>query len=118
MDAFGAAPVRSALEQGRPREAQHQQRHVAVHLGQVVQEVQRLAVGPVQVVELQHDGQVFAGADAAEELCGRVEGAVADLLGVFQDAADVPALLPLDADQVAQQVGVAFGQIRPVVVQE
>ena len=76
VQAGRAAPVRAALEQRGPREGQHQQRHVAVDLGQVVQEVQALVVGPVQVFELQHDRASRRSHDAAEQLRRRVEGAV------------------------------------------
>ena len=47
-----------------------------------------------------------------------MEGAVADLLGVVEDTLDVAAVAPLDADQVAEQMGMAFGQVGAVVVQE
>ena len=66
----------------------------------------------------QDDGRAVGSADAAEQLRRGVEGAVADLLGVVEDALDVATLAPLDADQVAEQMGMAFRQVGTVVVQE
>src|SRR6476469_6985742 len=47
-----------------------------------------------------------------------MESAIPDLLGIVQDAANVAAVRPLNADQVAQQVGVAFGKVRAIIVDE
>ena len=51
-----ATPTQPAFEQRRSAERQQQQRHIAVDLDQVCQEVQALVVCPMQVFELQHDG--------------------------------------------------------------
>ena len=56
-----AGPVGSPLEQRRARQAEHQHRHVAVDCRQVVEEVERAVVGPVQIVEQQHDGRAVLG---------------------------------------------------------
>ena len=101
-----------------PAARHDQQRHVAIDLGQVGEEVQALVVGPVQVFELQHDRCPVGGTDAAEQLRRGVEGAIADLPGVVEDALEVAALAPLDADQVAEQMGMAFGELGAVVVDE
>ena len=50
------APARPPLEQRRPAAGHDQQRHVAVDLGEVGEEVEALIVGPVQVLELDDDG--------------------------------------------------------------
>ena len=97
---------------------QQQQRHVAVDLRQVVEEVERAVVGPVQVVELQHERRARRARDAAQRLRGGMEAAVADLPGVVADAADVAAAAVVQADQVAEQVGVGLGLARRLVVGE
>ena len=109
--------VRRSNSVGR-QQATHQHRHVAVDLGEVGEEVQALVVGPVQVLELQHDRRAVGRADAAEQLRRGVERAIADLPGVVEDALQVAAVTPLDADQVAEQMGVAFGDLGTVVVDE
>ncbi len=122
LEAFGASsidePVAAPLEQRGPGEGQHQQWHIAVHFGQVVQEIQALVIGPVQVFELHDDRAAVGGAQAPEVLRRRMEGAVPELLRVVQDGTNVAAVAPFDADQVAQQVGVAFGEVRAIVVLE
>ena len=101
-----AAPVAAALEQGRPGQAEHEHRHVAIDLGEMDEEVERAVVGPVQVVELEHDRCAGLRRDAAKHLRRGVERAVADLAGVAADAAQVAAVAEVEPDQVAEQVGV------------
>src|SRR5687767_3308791 len=45
-----------------------------------------------------------------------MEGSIADLSGVVEDALDVATPAPLDADQMTEQMGMTFGQIGTVVV--
>src|SRR6478609_3495940 len=47
-----------------------------------------------------------------------MERAVADLLGVVEDAPDVATVVPLDANQVAEQMSMSFRQVGTVIVQE
>ena len=108
----------TALEQRRARQAQHQQRHIAVDVGQVGQELERSVVGPVQVVELQQQRRRLARADPPQHLRGGVEGAGADLLRVVEDALHVPAVAEVEADQMPEQVGVRLRQVGPVVGDE
>ena len=118
LDFGQAAPIGSTLEQRRPGQAQQQHRHVAVDLGQVAQEIERAVVGPVQVVELQHDPRALVYADAPQHLCRGVEAAGADLARVVEDALDMPAVAEIQADQLAQQVSVRLRQVGPVVGDE
>ena len=82
---------------------------------QLGDEVQRAFVGPVQVVEHHHQGQAIGQADASQVLGRGVEGARAHLGRVFEDAAQVRAVAEINADQVAEQVGVRLRQSWPVV---
>ncbi len=78
---------------------------VAIHLGQVVQGVQ--ALGLVQVLELRSTTAAgLGGPETTEQLVQRHGGPAGGFcLRVLEDAASrVAAVLPLDADQVAQQV--------------
>src|SRR5919206_588186 len=49
-----AAPAAAALEQLRARRADDQHRHAARPVDQVVDEIEHLVVGPVQILEDQH----------------------------------------------------------------
>src|SRR5205085_6209189 len=93
-------------------------RRVAIDLPQVGEEIEALVIGPVQVLELEHDGQALCAADPAKELRRGMKGAVADLLRVVEDALDVAALAPLDADQVPEQVGMPLRGLRTVVLEK
>jgi len=66
----------------------------------------------VQVFELQDDRHrrtaVAPGADATEHLRCHVQPAVADLAWVLEDAAQMTAVLPVDAEQVR----FAFREVR------
>ena len=55
--ALARAPVRPPLQQFRPREGQHEDRPVAAPLEQVVDEVERPAIGPMEVLEDHRDGR-------------------------------------------------------------
>ena len=51
---LAAAPARPPRQQLRPGRANHQQRHLARPIGEVVDEVEQPIVGPVQILEHQH----------------------------------------------------------------
>ena len=72
----------------------------------------------MQVFELQHDRAAVARHRPGGTLRRGVKGAIANLFRVVQDASEVTARRPFDADQVAQHVGVAFGDIRSVLREE
>lgn len=57
-------------------------------------------------------------AEVAERLGGGVEGPGADLLRIVEDAAQVRTLAEVEADQVAEQVGVGLRQVGPVLLDE
>ena len=118
MQALGAPPVAAPLEQQGPGRAQDEQRDIPSDLHQVVEEVQAFVVGPVQVFELEDERATFLGTEPAEQLRRDVKGAIANLFRIVQDAAEVTARRPFDADQVAQNVGVAFGEIQSVLREE
>ena len=87
-------------------------------VGEVVQEVERAVVGPVQVFELQHDRALpfAASPQTRRNICAAAwKARLRICLGVVLDAADVAAVAEVEADQVAQQVGVGLGHVRAVV---
>ena len=101
--ALAAAPQRATLEQRRARQAQRHHRQVAAGLREVVDEVERAFVGPVQVVEQEHERRAALLLQATKVLGQRVEGAVADLLGLVCDAGDVRVGVVVEPDQLADQ---------------
>jgi hypothetical protein len=54
ITALPVAPT--PLDQRGAGRAEDQRRHIAVDLSQIVEKVERSIVGPVQFVELQHNG--------------------------------------------------------------
>ena len=108
--AGAARPVAAALVQRRAREPHHQQRHIEVHVAQVLQEVERAVVGPVQVFKQHQQRLATAPRDLAHHLLGCVEGAAAQLPAVALDAGDVRALCKVEPDQVAEQVDGCVGR--------
>ena len=99
-----AGPTAAALEQGRSREAQQERRHVAVDLEQVVDEVERAFVSPMNVVQHDHRGMRSLLGHAAHRLRGGVKGAIAKLLGVVKKSAHMWAERKVEPDQVAQHM--------------
>ena len=110
--------VAAPLEQDRTRQGDDEQCHVAVHIEQVFQELERTVVGPVEILEQQDDRGTVRACDAAHQLRGSVEGAVADLARVVAYAGNMRAVVKIQSDQVAQQVGVGLGELRTVVGHE
>ena len=72
---------------------------------QVLDEVERPVVGPVQVVEHQYDGQGGALRHPPQPLRCSVEATRANLRRVLQDAAHVRTGGEVEPDQVGQHVG-------------
>ena len=89
-----------------------------VHVEQVLQELERTVVGPVQVLEQQHHRCAFRAGNAAQQLRRCVKGAVADLARIVADAGDMRAVAEVEADQVAEQVGMGLGEFGAVVGHE
>ena len=69
----------AALEQRRAGEREHEQRHVAVDVAEEVQELERALVGPVQILEQQHDRRHASSGAAPQHLRGHVKRAVPEL---------------------------------------
>ena len=103
-----AGPTAAPLEQAGPRQAQKKHRHVMADLQQVVDEVERTLIGPMKIVQNDHRGVRFVLGHAAHRLRRRVEGAVAQLFGVVEQAAHVRAGRKVEPDQVAEHMGLRF----------
>ena len=69
-----------------------------VDLLQMVDEVERRVIGPVQVVELDDERQAGLRADSPQRLRGGVETAIADLPRVVADVLDVRAVAVVESD--------------------
>ncbi|HEX2428779.1 MAG TPA: hypothetical protein VHI53_12680 [Gaiellaceae bacterium] len=72
---LAAAPVGPSLEQLRPRRRDDEQRDVRHPLDELVQEVEQALVGPVDVLEDEHEGTLLG--EALEEAAPRGERLVA-----------------------------------------
>ena len=85
---LAATPVRPALEQLRPRAADHEQRHALDEVDEAVDEVQQPVVGPVEVVH-HEDKRAPLGERLQKDppTCEELRPAVAEL-DVLRDQAD------------------------------
>ena len=109
--AAAAAPEGAALVERRARHAEQEQRQVAAVQDQMVDEIERAFVGPVQVVEQEDDRRARVAMQCAEIRRERVEGPIADLLRFAGDGDDVRVAAVLEADQLADQRGVLGGAL-------
>ena len=109
VPAGAGVPGRAALVQRGPHQADQQQRQVVMAGRQVLDEVQRGVVGPLQVVQQQQQRRARARS-LAEHLACVVITAIADLAGLTDDAAHRFVGREVQAQQVAEhgRVGSAF----------
>ena len=77
--ALAAAPARPALEQLRPGGADDEQRHAGRPVDEVVDEVEQPVVGPVQILEDEHERALLG--ERLEEAAPGGEGLVAAVAG-------------------------------------
>ena len=110
---LAAAPKRPPFVERRPGGAHQQQRQPGTALGDVVDEVERAFVGPVQIVEQEHDRHGSGTVQGTDILAQRMKRPVAQLLCLAGDAGDVRVGAVVEADELADQgdmLGGAFSQ--------
>ncbi len=100
-------PAGAALEERRPRRAEHEQRLVAQRGGQRLDGVERAVVGPVEVFEEQE--QRPAGRGGAEVGRHLRQRQAAQLARIALQGAHVGAGAKVVAEQVANQMGRHLG---------
>jgi len=101
------APIGIALVEGGAGQADHQQRAVKIGAQERGEQVQGAVIGPVDVFEEQHHGQLSRGAHKLRQV---KVGAVAQLLGIY--ALQVGTGAEIKADQLADEMrpnGSLFG---------
>src|SRR4029434_9293084 len=91
---------------------------ISVALLQLVDEVQRGVIRPVQVVELDDVWQAPLHADAPQSLRGSIEAAIANLPRVVADVLDVRAVAVVEPDELAQQMRVVLGFVFALIAGE
>src|SRR4029434_8792426 len=91
---------------------------ISVALLQLVDEVQRGVIRPVQVVELDDVWQAPLHADAPQSLRGSIEAAIANLPRVVADVLDVRAVAVVEPDELAQQMRMRLGLVPALIGSE
>ena len=108
VDRPTAAPVEPAQQQFRPGTAQHYQGQICADRHQVIDGVQRFIVGPLQVVQHQH--QRLLCSLQAQVLGPGVQAARAQLFAVAQDAGDGGAGAVVQANELPEHRRLLFSR--------
>src|SRR5574342_580203 len=98
------SPVGPLLEKGRPCQTDDEQRQVCLCAHQVIEEIQRTVIRPVNV--FQENNDCFFVGDLGEELRGVVKSQIANLPRVAEDSLEMRAGRKIEADQVSDKVGI------------
>ncbi|HEY2190217.1 MAG TPA: hypothetical protein VGH48_16800 [Caldimonas sp.] len=107
----GAEHRLAALEQGGAARAQNEHRYVGERLNQVIEEVQRRVVSPVQILEQQEQRRRTDLAYPPHRQRCRAKAAAPDLARILANSGNVPARGKIQAEHLAEHVRVRLGLV-------